>query len=586
SPQLPYKATKSLAIAGFSSLFLAEEEAMKKQEDVLNLLGDDILLKILGNLRNSTDRKSWSIVCKQFYCLEALCKERLQLLRGKLLARILQRYGNLQHLDLSLCSQITDQCLEKVARIGDKEADAISQAKNLQSLKMVKCQLISDLGLVCIAARCSKLHHLNLKWCVGISDLGIELVAVKCRELRFLDISYLQITNRCIASITQLAYLETLILAGCLSVDDEGLDILRDGCKSLQSLDISKCQNVSCSGIISLASGSIALQQLILAYCVPQVTSALFASLQKIESLRLIKFDGCEISSSGLESIGKSCKSLQELSLSKCSGVTDEGISVLVASCRDLKIMDLTCCHNLTDVAVSAIATFCRYISCLKMESCSLVTETSLNVLGDSCHFLEVIDLTDSSINNTGLKFMSRCSKLTTLKLGICQNISDEGLKYIGAHCSNLRELDLYRSAGIGDIGLAAIAFGCPKLKILNLSYCMGITDNALKSLSQLEGLHNLEIRGCFHVTSAGISAIAIGCRYLVELDIKRCFCVDDLGVLTVVHCCQNLRQINISYCPISDAGMSALANLSCLQNVKLVHLRNVSLDSFAFFLL
>uniref|UniRef100_A0A0D6R0Q3 Uncharacterized protein n=1 Tax=Araucaria cunninghamii TaxID=56994 RepID=A0A0D6R0Q3_ARACU len=598
---------------------------MKRQEGVLSLLSDDILLRILEALENPEDRKSWSAACKQFYRLEAVSRERLQLTRREMLPRILQRYRNMQHLDLSQCPPITDACLEQVARlagdrlrsinmcklggfghaglaslargcenlvevdlsncgrIGDKEAAAISQAVNLQSLKLVKCRQISDLGLGCIAVRCSKLVYLSLKWCVGVSDLGIELVAVKCKDLRFLDVSYLQITNTCIASITHLDYLETLVLAGCLSIDDEGLHHLKNGCKSLQRLDVSKCQNVSCGGIISLMSGSIALQQLSLAYCVPQVTNSLFASLQKFDCLWSIKFDGCEISSSGLESVGKSCKSLQELSLSKCGGVTDEGISALVVGCRDLKILDLTCCHNITDVAVSAIATSCRYLSCLKMESCSLVTETSMDVLGDNCHFLEVLDLTDSSISDSGLKSISRCSELTTLKLGICQNISDEGLKYIGACCSNLQELDLYRSSRVGDVGITAIAHGCPKLKILNLSYCSSITDDALKCLAQLEGLRNLEIRCCLLVTSAGLSAIGMGCKHLVELDMKRCYRVDDVGLGTVVSCCQNLRQINISYCPISDEGLLALASLICLQNVKLVHLRNVTINAFAY---
>lgn len=44
-----------------------------------------------------------------------------------------------------------------------------------------------------------------------------------------------------------------------------------------------------------------------------------------------------------------------------------------------------------------------------------------------------------------GLKLISRCSQLSTLKLGICLNITDEGLIYIGNGCSKLIELDLYR---------------------------------------------------------------------------------------------------------------------------------------------
>ena len=44
-----------------------------------------------------------------------------------------------------------------------------------------------------------------------------------------------------------------------------------------------------------------------------------------------------------------------------------------------------------------------------------------------------------------GLKSISRCSKLSSLKLGICLNISDEGLSHVGMKCSKLTELDLYR---------------------------------------------------------------------------------------------------------------------------------------------
>jgi hypothetical protein len=44
-----------------------------------------------------------------------------------------------------------------------------------------------------------------------------------------------------------------------------------------------------------------------------------------------------------------------------------------------------------------------------------------------------------------GLKSISRCSKLSSLKLGICMNITDNGLKHIGSRCSKLKELDLYR---------------------------------------------------------------------------------------------------------------------------------------------
>lgn len=48
-------------------------------------------------------------------------------------------------------------------------------------------------------------------------------------------------------------------------------------------------------------------------------------------------------------------------------------------------------------------------------------------------------------MNFAGLKYLSRCSRLVSLKLGLCTNISDKGLSYVASNCLKIRELDLYR---------------------------------------------------------------------------------------------------------------------------------------------
>lgn len=40
--------------------------------------------------------------------------------------------------------------------------------------------------------------------------------------------------------------------------------------------------------------------------------------------------------------------------------------------------------------------------------------------------------------------------------------------------------------------------------------------------------------------------------------------------------------QINLSYTALTDLGMTAVANMSCIQDMKLVHMKNVTSDSFA----
>ena len=145
---------------------------------------------------------------------------------------------------------------------------------------------------------------------------------------------------------------------------------------------------------------------------------------------------------------------------------------------------------------------------------------------------------------SAGLKALSGCSKLSSLKIGICMRISDEGLIHIGKYCPELRDIDLYRSGAISDEGVTQIAQGCPMLESINLSYCTEITDISLMSLSKCAKLNTLEVRACPSVSSAGLSEIATGCRLLAKLDIKKCFAINDVGMLFLSQFSHSLRQV------------------------------------------
>ncbi|KAJ4704322.1 F-box/LRR-repeat protein 3 [Melia azedarach] len=597
---------------------------MKKQKcfqmmNVFDLLSEEIVFEILDCLStNPVDRKSFSLVCKSFYIMESKHRKKLRPLRQEHLQAILTRYPNISHLDLSLCPRVTDNSLKAISRacdltlrsvdlsrsgafsgsgllsltvncknlveidisnavnLKDAGAAALAEAKNLEKLWMGRCKMVTDIGVGCIAVGCKKLRLISLKWCLGVGDLGVGLIAVKCKEIRSLDLSYLPITNKCLPSILKLQHLEDLILEGCFGIDDCSLAALKHGCKSLKALDISSCQHISHLGLSSLTSGTGGLQQLTLAYGSP-VTLAFADGLKKISTLQSIKLDGCAVTKAGLKAIGDWCVSLKELSLSKCSGVTDEGLSSVVTKHRDLMRLDITCCRKITDVSIAHITSSCTRLTSLRMESCSLVPREAFVLIGQRCHFLEELDLTDNEIDDEGLKSISRCSKLSVLKLGICLNITNEGLANIGMCCSKLIELDLYRSVGITDSGISAISYGCPDLQMINIAYLKDITDSSLISLSKCSSLNTFESRGCHLITSLGLAAIAVGCRQLTKLDIKWCHNINDVGMLPLAHFSQNLRQINLSYTSVTDVGLLSLASISCLQNMTILHLTGLT---------
>ncbi|KAK4606805.1 hypothetical protein RGQ29_000871 [Quercus rubra] len=601
---------------------------MKKQKSIIlkmdeplpisnpfDLLTEEIIFAILDSLNDDAfSKKSFSLVCKSFYFIESRHRKTLRPLSSDLVLRTLKRYRFVSELDLSLCPRVDDAALTQIAssrsslrsinlsrsrlfthnglsslvancaglveidlsnraELTDMAAAAIAEAKNLERLSLLRCKMITDMGIGCVAVGCKKLRFINLKWCLRVSDLGVGLIAMKCKQIRAMDLSYVPITEKCLPPILELEHLEDLVLEGCPGIDDDGLATLKHGSKSLK--------NVSHVGLSSLTHGAEYLQHLFLAYSL-SVTADLAKCLHNISRLQSIKLDGCSVTTSGIKAIGNWLASLKELSLSKCSGVTDECLSFLVQTHKELRKLDITCCSKITYASIDSITNSCTSLTSLRMESCSLVSKDAFVLIGQRCRFLEELDVTDDEIDNEGLKSISRCSKLLTLKLGICSNITDDGLTHVANGCSKLKELDLYRSSGITDEGITAIAHGCPALEMINIAYNDKITDTSLISLSKCMLLKALEIRGCHSVSSVGLSAIVMECRQLMVLDIKKCTNINDNGMIPVAQFSKNLKQINLSYCSVTDVGLLALASIKRLQCMTILHLSGLTPNGLA----
>ncbi|KAL6508075.1 hypothetical protein OROGR_024270 [Orobanche gracilis] len=583
--------------------------ALESNFSRFDLLCEEIIFIILDFLNeNPLDIKSFSLVNRSFYAIETRHRKFLKPFRSQHLSKVLSRYPSLSTLDLSMCPRITDfslgvisvRCKEMLRSINlsrsrffshaglsdlvmncgnlieidlsnatelkDSAAAAVAGAKNLERLCLARCKFVTDIGIGCIAVGCRKLRLLSLKWCLGVGDLGVELVAVKCKDIRSLDLSYLPIGNKCLSQILQLQQLEELFLEGCYGIDDDGFAAFRLGCKSLQG-------NVGLDCLTSLAGS---LKHLNLSYG-SRVDLDLDNSLRNLSMLQSIKLDGCQVTCSGLKAIGNLRVSLRELSLSKCMGVTDEGLSSIFAKHKDMKKLDITCCRKITLLSLASITNSCTSLVTLKMESCTLVSAEAFVLIGQRCHFLEELDITDNEVDDEGLKSISMCSRLSNLKLAICLNITDEGLIHIGNRCSQLKEIDLYRSSGITDSSVLAIACGCPSIEMINTSYCKFISDCSLMSLSKCSMLNTLESRGCPLITSSGLAAIAVGCKQLSKLDIKKCPNIDDAGTISLARFSQNLRQINVSYTSVTDVGLACLGRISCLQSITILHLEGLT---------
>ncbi|KAG2316572.1 hypothetical protein Bca4012_067432 [Brassica carinata] len=599
---------------------------MSPSPSILSVLSEDLLVRVYGFL-DPPCRKTWRLASKEFHRVDSLSRTSIRILRVEFLPVLLSKYPNLSSLDLSVCPKLDDDVvlrlasngavsiqslnlsratalrargLETLARLchglervdvshcwgfGDREAAALSVAAGLREVRMDKCLSLSDVGLARIVLGCSNLNKISLKWCMEISDLGIDLLCKKCKDLRSLDVSYLKITSDSIRSIALLPKLEILEMVNCPLIDDDGLEYLENGCPSLQEIDVTRCERVSLSGVVSIVRGHPDLQHLKASHCVSEVSRSFLHNIKALKHLKTLWIDGARVSDSSLLTLSSSCRSLTDIGVSKCEGVTDIGMTGLARNCLNLKTLNLACCGFVTDAAISAVARSCRNLETLKLESCHMITEKGLQSLGCYSKLLQELDLTDCyGVNDRGLEYISKCSNLLSLKLGLCTNISDKGIFHIGSKCSKLLELDLYRCGGFGDDGLAAISRGCKSLNRLIISYCGELTDAGVEQIRQLEHLSHLELRGLKNITGAGLAAVACGCKKLDYLDLKKCENIDDSGFWALAYFARNLRQINLCYCSVSDTALCMLmSNLSRVQDIDLVNLNRVTVEGSEF---
>ncbi|XP_069509958.1 F-box/LRR-repeat protein 2-like isoform X2 [Ambystoma mexicanum] len=126
---------------------------------------------------------------------------------------------NLQELDLTACSKLTDISITKVI-----------QFRELRQLSLSLVGEITDRSLVAFATTCCSLEQLSLSHCTNLTDEGFLAAACYLRRLQRLNLS------------------------GCNQLTDQTLNIISTECKELRSLDVSMCSGVSMPGVTRLQS--------------------------------------------------------------------------------------------------------------------------------------------------------------------------------------------------------------------------------------------------------------------------------------------------------------------------------------------
>lgn len=196
--------------------------------------------------------------------------------------------------------------------------------------------------------------------------------------------------------------------------------------------------------------------------------------------------------------------------------------------------------------------------------------------LAGICHELTSRDVPGltakrTQITNTVLAQLAGCSHLRWLELGVCDQVTEEGLGHLAG--LPLSQLRLNGCAQIEDSGIRALR-DLPSLTRLELHEATRITDAGVAQLPRLASLTELRMTDSY-VTDAGLWDIARA-REIHTLRLENCNVLDGSGLGHLAEL-PRLRNLGLSRSRhIGDEGLRALKRI---QRLRTLELRNCSIS-------
>lgn len=334
---------------------------------------------------------------------------------------------------LALPFHVTDTNLEAMSHmvelkglrltfpVTDASLMHVSKLLGLKLLDICHGEHITDQGFASLA-QLGKLTRLHLR--------GLKITDASCLSsfgnLQQLRIESDTLTCESMRALRPLTNLTALYLSECCNIADQGLENLSSLAK-MRILDLRKLRMTD-KGLAAL-SPMVWLEDLDLSFC-EQITGSSFRFLVHL-SLDSIVLDGCsaftDVGVCALTANQSFGRSLVRLDLSNCKQITDQGWQEL-PRLKTLRILHVAGCTNMTDRTFIAWQHFALHF--LDLSGCGGVTDQSLRLMCFPA--LNELKLADcDQITDAGISLLSTCSTLRKLDVSFCDRLTNVGLQAI-----------------------------------------------------------------------------------------------------------------------------------------------------------
>lgn len=418
--------------------------------------------------------------------------------------------------------RVTDRSMEHVAKV----------LVHLQAFTVSGCHLISDQHIARIFRRNQGLTVLGLSRCPGIGSLTLVNLPPLCGALKTVDLSH------------------------NANVTDDVLGVLARCCRILEVLYLQYCVFITDVGVQTLAV---------------EVNHVTFTSLD---------LSGCVlVSDHSIQALGQLCRKLRRLTLKSLNRVTEEGASSITHNCWDIEYLCMEDMYNLMDSAFvfdfsvdgrrAVEAHMLGRVTDINLHDCNKLTDTAVDhIMKRACGIRSInlagcCHLTDMSCNVIAQDPLTRSRRgdsLTSLNLGYCLNITDQGVASLAASLRGLRHINLAGCVQLSDDGVLTLVSTCTRLQGLVLAQCKLLTDKSLCYLADFLWVEDLDISFCSKVSDDGMEVLALEFAGLRKISLKRCVRLTERTLDVLSMYCARLKQVDIRNVP--NFGLHAVQRL------------------------
>lgn len=472
-------------------------------------------------------------------------------------------------------------------------------SESLRSLSL-KGSNITDGLFVDIMSHCKNLVHLDLSSCNSlfmsgrILELNGDIQKLKdiLQNVKVLNLSSIRFLSDATFNrmVTICSNIESLLLASAqiTFISDNYLPkggnvsntlltfsnifrFIEQQQRKLKSLDLTRT-SLSDEALDQIATiQNLELEEIVLSGCKDVTDEGIKSLCENQKHLRTVEVKGCmEISGGALELVAQNLLHLEVLRLSKCRQLNDNAVRSLHCL-KSLQVLDLSEIYQLTSVGLlkGLCHTVNEMLTHVNFNCCSNVQDSFIVSLCKSAPNLVHIDIGSTSVTDIGIQAVCKYLKfLKYFRLAWCREISDIGLiGYKNADSDileksreNPEDLGICKCARKYDSHIIFKKPSCLKKEKLSASDLekMAIDEKTGYSLDCLGRLQDLDLSACRKLTDGSLVHV-IKFKELRSLSLTMTN-ITDITVMAVAAANPSLEHLCLSQClAITDDSIDAV---------------------------